>query len=256
MLAELMSKEIDPEHLLSVIRTTDMTLEVEKLIDRLPNQDNFNDANARRAAILEIVNPQTHTLTLHCTDFANISIKAPHPATASELYSVPGYSFLFAIHQQPFTLQLYRVTDEQLTIDDRVTVREGHPVLIDGRHTIFDCTPSDQGQAFIGSLNVPDRSADISVFDRASLHKVAWFPHDDSAARYLVSLELLEAAQDPGAAKVAQELIYHYHPAVAWRAFQVIYQHDQSTALQYVPLLRQLQNSRLDHLLDHYSEAA
>lgn len=255
MLAELISKKIDPEHILSIIQRADMILEVEKLIDRLPNQENFNDANARRAAILDIVNPHTNTLTLHCTDFANISIKAPQPATSSELYSVPGYSILFATHH-PFTLQLYRVTDEQLTIDDRVTVREGHPVLIDGRHTLFDCNPSGQGQAFIGSINVPDRSTDISVFDRESLRKVAWFPHDDSAARYLVSLELLGAAQDPGAAKVAEELIYHYHPAVAWRAFQVIYQQDQPTALQYVPLLRQLQNSRLDHLLDQYSEAA
>ncbi|MBV4465846.1 hypothetical protein KVG95_21190 [Pseudomonas sp. SWRI79] len=257
MIAELISKETAPEQIIAIIKSLNMTMEVEKLIDRLHDQKELTDANSRRAAILDIVNPHTHTLTLHCSAFGNISLKAPHASKSSALYSVPGYSILFAINHQSFPLQRYRLTEEQLTINDSVTISEGNPVLIDGRHTLFDChSAGNSHQVFIGSINLPDRSADISVFDRESLRKIAWFPHDDSAAHYLVSLELLEAAQDPGAGKVAAELIYHYHPAVAWRAFQVIYQQDRQTALQRVPLLRQLKNPRLDHLLDQYSEDA
>ncbi|MEN5311950.1 hypothetical protein [Pseudomonas koreensis] len=256
MIIECISRKTSPEKIIAIIKNLDMTAEVRKLADTVYDQEKLTDTNLRRAAILDIVNPHTNTLTLHCTDFGNISIKAPDAAKSAELYSVPGYSILFAINNQSFTVQLYSVTEEQLTIRDSVTISESSPLVIDGRRTLFDCNPSGSGhQAFIGSINLPDRSADISVFDRESLCKIAWFPHDDSAARYLVSLELLEAAQDPGAGKVAEELIYHYHPAVAWRAFQVIYQKDRQTALNYVPLLRQLKNRRLDHLLDQYGEA-
>lgn len=256
MITELISKEADPEKIISIIKNLDMASELNTVIDALRRQENFSADNLRQAAILDIVNPYTGTLTLHCTDFGNISIKAPHTSTSSEIYSVPGFSILFAINNQPFTIQLYSVTEEQLTIKDRVTISEGNPVVIDGRHTLFDCDPPGKGpQAFIGSVNLPDRSADISVFDRESLRKIAWFPHDDSAAHYLVSFDLLEAAQDPGVGKVAEELIYHFHPAVAWGAFQVIYKNDRQTALHYIPLLRQLKSPRLDHLLDQYSEA-
>ncbi|VVO94560.1 hypothetical protein [Pseudomonas fluorescens] len=256
MLTTLISQETNPEKIIEIIKKLDMTAEVKKLFAALGNQVKTTDTNVHRAALLDIVNPNTNTLTLHCNDFSNISIKTPSTSNSSALYSAPGYSIFFAINHQSFTIQRYSVTEEWLTKKDSVTVSEGNPVVIDGRDTLLDCNPPGEGdQAFIGSINLPDRSADISVFDRKSLRKIAWFPHDDSAARYLVSLELLEAAQDPDAAKVAEEVIYHYHPAVAWRAFQMIYQKDRHNALHYVPLLRQLQNRRLDYLLDLYSEA-
>ncbi len=257
MITDIISNKISLEKIVDTIKHTDMTREVRNLFDALNTQKNMTDESLRRATILDIVNPHTNNLTIYCTDYGNISIKAPHTSKSSELYSVPGYSILFAINNQSFTIQLYSISEEKLTLKDSVIISEGDPLVIDGRYTLFDCNPSGEGhQAFIGSINLPDRSADISVFDRESLCKIAWFPHDDSAARYLVSLELLEAAQDPGVGKVAEELIYHYHPAVAWRAFQVIYQKDRQIALDYVPLLRQLKNDHLNHLLDNYSEAA
>ncbi|WP_241392782.1 hypothetical protein [Pseudomonas chlororaphis] len=142
-----------------------------------------------------------------------------------------------------------------MTPTSSAVVSEGNPLMVDGRHTLFDCPPAAaHPQAFIGSINLPHRSADISVFDRQSLRKIAWIPHDDGAARFLVSLELLEATQDPGIGTIAEELIYHYHPAVAWKAFQTIYQFNRQTALDYVPLLRQ--NRCLDSLLDQYGKVA
>lgn len=252
MIAELIANQVHPERVLEAVAQRDMTAEVDRLIETLHVQHSgLNDTNTRRAAILDIVNPQTHNLTLHCTDFGNISLKAPQAPTSAELYSVPGHTILFAIHRQPFLVQLYRVTEDKLLMDERVTIYAGHPLWIDGRHFLFDVdTSSHSQQAFIGSINLPDRSADISVYDRDTLRKIAWFPHDDGAARHLVSLQLLEGAEDPGGAKVAEELIYHYHPAVAWHAFQILYQQNRQAALEYVPLLRQLKSQRLDYLLE------
>ncbi|TMU73950.1 hypothetical protein FGA82_22025 [Pseudomonas fluorescens] len=164
---------------------------------------------------------------------------------------------MFATNAQSFTVDLYSVFDDHLVFKDRAVVREGQPLLIEGRHTLFDCPPCPQNpSAVIGSLNWPDRTVDVRVFDRESLRKIAWFPHNESAARFLVSLQLLEATQDPGLGKIAEELIYHHHPAVAWKVFQVIEHLSPQAAAHYVPLLRQLDNRRLDGLLDQWSQAA
>lgn len=258
MIRTLISKKLTPIEITALIKTSNMTAEIKGLISNLNVQPTFTSPVSRRAAIMNITNPHTGTVTLHCTDIGNISIKAPQPLSLpSPLYSVPGQSILFAINKQPFKIQLYTVADDRLIMSNTVIVDESNPLPIDGTQTLFDCDPMGQGHnVFIGSINLPDRSADIGVFDRTSLRKIAWFPHDDSAARYLVSLELLEAAQDPETGKVAEELIYHYHPAVAWKAFQVLHQADRQAALHYMPLLRNLQNSRLNHLLDQLKEAA
>ncbi|WP_433786536.1 hypothetical protein [Pseudomonas frederiksbergensis] len=258
MIRTLISKKLTPTEITTLIKTSNMTAEIKDLISNFNIQPTLTKTIARRAGIMNITNPHTGNITLHCTDIGNISIKVPHvQSVPSPLYSVPGQSILFAINKQSFIVHRYTVENDRLTVKDAVIVDESNPLPIDGAQTLYDCDPTGQGHnAFIGSINLPDRSADISVFDRTSLRKIAWFPHDDSAARYLVSLELLEAAEDPGAGKVAEELIYHYHPAIAWKAFQVLYQADQEAALNYIPLLRNLQNRRLDHLLDQFKESA
>lgn len=255
MIKTLLNPEMTPSQLISRIKTLNMSVEIKKLTEQLPKQSAIMDSTYR-ADILRLTNTHTGTLTLHYNNSGNISLKVPDNAPASEhLYSVPGNSVLFAINAESFSIQLYELEDEHLTPAQRVTVDASNPLFIDGTKVLFDSNPTGNGHpAFIGSINLPDRSADISVFDRATLNKIAWFPHDDSAARYLVSLELLEAAQDPGSRKVAEELIYHYHPAVAWKSFQMLYQTDPQVALSYVPMLKNLQNSRLNLLLDPLSD--
>jgi hypothetical protein len=257
MIKTLLDPDLTPSQLITNIKALDMSVEVKNLADQLPEQTAHTLDSSHRAEIMKLTNIHTGTLTLHCNKSGNISLKAPDNAPTSEqLYSVPGNSVLFAINAESFSIQLYALKEDHLTRAELVIVDASNPLFIDGTKVLFDSNPTGNGHpAFIGSINLPDRSADISVFDRTSLNKIAWFPHDDSAARYLVSLELLEAAQDPGALRVAEELIYHYHPAVAWKAFKVIQQTDLRAALQHVPLLRNLQNSRLNLLLDQ-SEAA
>ncbi|MGL6246677.1 hypothetical protein [Pseudomonas sp.] len=257
MIKTLLNPDLKPSEILTSIKALNMSTEVKNLADELPKQTAHTGDSSHSAEILRLTNTHTGTLTLHCNKSGNISLKAPDNAAASEqLYSVPGNSILFAINAESFSVQLYALEEDHLIREELVVVDSSNPLFIDGTKVLFDSNPTGNGHpAFIGSINLPDRSADISVFDRASLSKVGWFPHDDSAARYLVSLELLEAAQDPEACRVAEELVYHYHPAVAWKAFQVIQQTDPQAALSYVPLLRNLQNNRLDFLLDQ-SEAA
>lgn len=257
MIKTLLNPDLTPSQLITSIKALNMSVQVKNLADQLPKQTAHTSDSSHRAEIMRLTNTHTGTLTLHCNKSGNISLKAPDNAPASEqLYSVPGNSVLFAINAQSFSIQLYELEEDHLTRSERVVVDANNPLFIDGTKVLFDSNPTGNGHpAFIGSINLPDRSADISVFDRVSLNKIAWFPHDDSAARYLVSLELLEATQDPEARRVAEELIYHYHPAVAWKAFQVIHQTAQRAALHYVPLLRNLQNIRLNLLLDQ-SEAA
>ncbi|WP_225923584.1 MULTISPECIES: hypothetical protein [Pseudomonas] len=227
-----------------------MTTEVKQLISHLSVQSEFATAQSRRAAIMSFTNLHTATLILHCTSIGNISIKTlTLDAPRSPLYSVPGQSILFAL-DRPFEILRYTLDGQHLRKADKVVIDKANPVIIDGRDTLFDyCQGHREHGGLAGRINLPDRSADISVFDRVSLRKIAWLPQDESAARYLVSLELLETIQDPNGPKVAEELIYHYHPAVAWKAFQMLYRTDRQKAMSYVPLLKKHRNTRLDNLL-------
>jgi len=258
MIETLLNAALSPNELLTTLKTLDTSADIQKLVSLLHNKSEHLHETSKSAAIMKSTNTHTGTLILHCNESGNISLKVPDRAPPSPLlYTVPGNSVLFAINDQSFPVQLYGVQANHLRLGKQIIVDADNPLFIDGTKVLYDSNPTGNGHAaFIGSINLPDRSSDIGVFDRASRRKVAWFPHDDSAARYLVSLELLEAAQDPEAGKVAEELVYHYHPAVAWKAFQVIQHTDPQTALHFVPLLRNLQNSRLNFLLDQQSYAA
>ncbi|WP_251010262.1 hypothetical protein [Pseudomonas fluorescens] len=257
MLNNLITTKLPPEHIADKIKTLDMTAEINQLITHLGVQSTLATTQSRRAAIMNITNLHTGTITLHSTSIGNISIKALTAETASSpLYSVPGQSVVFAV-DRPFKVQRYTLSAHQLEKSDVVIIDKNNPLIIDGGRTVFDYLPlGPEPGGLTGRINWPDRSADISVFHRVSLRKVAWLPHDESAARYLVSLELLETIQDPERTRVAEELVYHYHPAVAWKAFQVLYQADPQIALNYVPLLKQHQDTRLDNLLAPLEKAA
>ncbi|SEE48976.1 hypothetical protein SAMN04490188_4084 [Pseudomonas kilonensis] len=205
---------------------------------------------------MNITNAHTGTLMLHQTNIGNICIKsATFDSRSSALYSVPGQSILFTL-DRPFEIQRYTVNEHRVEKADRVIIDKRNPFVIDGRDTLFDHIQTCRQPAKLtGRINLPDRAADISVFDRITLRKIAWLPHDESAARYLTSLELLETIQDPNSVKVAEELVYHYHCAVVWKAFQILYRADRHKALTYVPLLKKHKSARLDRLL-HPLEAA
>ncbi|WP_223471609.1 MULTISPECIES: hypothetical protein [unclassified Pseudomonas] len=250
MIKNLIATRIPLERIAEKIKTLDMTAQVKQLIADLDIQHNVATAQSRRAAIMNMTNPHTGTITLHCTSVGNISIKAPASNTASsQLYSVPGQSILFAL-DQPFEIQQYTLKTHQLEKTDTSIIDNCNPLIIDGNRTLFDYSQRGEKQpALIGRINFPDRSADINVFDPVSLRKTAWLPQDNSTARYLLSLELLETIQDPEGVRVAGELIYHYHPAVAWKAFQMLYRADPQNALSYVPSLKKRKDARLDNLL-------
>ena len=257
MIKTLISTHRPPEEIAEQIKTLDMTAQINQLIAELNNQPTFATARSRRAAIMNITNLHTATITLHCTNIGNISIKPLASVdVSSQLYSIPGQSILFAV-DRPFDVQRYTLKGPRLEKADTVRIDKNNPLVIDGSRTLFDyCRPAQTNTGLMGRINLPDRSADIGVFDRASLRKIAWLPHDDSASRYLVSLELLETVQDPERSRVAGELVYHYHPAVAWKAFQVLYRAKPQDALNYIALLKKHRDSRLDNLLQPFEQAA
>lgn len=259
MIKTLIRSDLPPEQLLAAIKQLDMTTEVKQLATLLHQEAAEKLELSKKSAILNATNIQTGTLTLHYNESGNISLKVPDNAPASpQLYSIPGNSILFAINAESYCVQLYEMEDDKLTPGKKIIIDAKNPLFIDGTKLLYDSNPEGNGHpAFVGSINFPDKSADIHVFERMSLRKIAWFPHDNSAARYLVALGLLEVVEDPNAGKVAEELIYHYHPAVAWKTFQLLHARDPHTALGYAPQLRKLGNTRLDRLLDlHLSEAA
>lgn len=254
MIKTLLSPVSHPEHCTELIKNIDMSAEVKSLINALGEQPADRPQLSATASLLNSTNIHTGTLTLFYNATGNISLKTPDAAPASaQLYSIPGRSVLFAINAQSYCVQLYTLNGDHLTPGAQVIVDADNPLFIDGAQTLYDSNPAGAGHtAFIGSVNFPDKAADIHVYQRASLQKIAWFAQDDSAARYLVSLELLEALDDPDAGKVAEELIYHYHPAVAWKAFQLIHRVDPQTARGYTAQLRKLEDPRIDGLLDLY----
>ncbi len=254
MIDVILDSDLSPDQLAVAIKSTDMTAEVNHLIERLHQQIDIQTEINQKGLLLDATNVHTGTVTLFFNDKGNISLKAPDSTPPfPQLYSIPGYSVLFAINGEAYPVQLYALEGDQLTRSARVIVDAEHPLLIDGAGFLYDSNPDGKGHpAFIGSVNLPDRTMDIHVFDRASLLECAWFPHDNSAARYLVSLNLLEAIQDPDRVKVAEELIYHYHPAVAWNALLLMYRAAPDNAHRHVAQLRKFQNARINALLDLY----
>jgi hypothetical protein len=251
MIKNLVNSRLRPKQLIAAIEKLDMTAEIKQLASQLHERSADSAGLPEGAAILHSTNVHTGTLTLYYNASGNISLKSPNNSrTSPHLYSVPGASVLFSINAQPYCVQLYAVEDDHLTPTAQITVDARNPLFIDGTKVLYESNPEGTGHpAFIGSINFPDPRADISVFDYESLRKVGWFPHDQSAARYLVALELLEAVRDPDTVKVATELIYHFHPAVAWRAFQLLHACDPHASHQYAGQLRKLHNAHLDGLL-------
>ncbi|WP_347905438.1 hypothetical protein [Pseudomonas purpurea] len=196
-------------------------------------------------------NCQAGTITLASSSRGNVSIKVPGLGAAAQLYSVPGHCVLFALQPHAYAITRYRIEGECLTRHEHVVVDARHPVHINGAHELFEQTSDGQENAgVIASFNFPDKTADIQVFDRSTLQKTGWFPADDSAARFLTCLELLEGVADPHTFQVAEELIYHYHPGVAWKAFQQIHHASPNRAQQYVRMLGKHHNPRLNTLLE------
>ncbi|WP_238964460.1 hypothetical protein [Pseudomonas sp. AF32] len=257
MIKNLISNPLPLEDIMKRIKTLNMATEINELVTTLCNNETLATAQSRRATIMRMVNPHTNTLTLHCTGIGNITLTTiTHNRPSPHLFSVPGKSILFAL-DQPFEVQRYARHDNELEKTDLVTVSPNKPLVIEGSRTVFDYGQVHRASTGLaGRINLLNKSSDIGVFDRTSLKKVAWLPHDESAARYLVSLELLETIRDPKVATVAEELIYHYHPAVAWKAFQLLYQAAPQHASGYIPLLKKHQSSRLDQLLGPLEMAA
>ncbi|MFW9266736.1 hypothetical protein ACLK1G_06000 [Pseudomonas sp. NR3] len=257
MIKNLITEIVSPTDIAETIKSLDMTSETRQLVSQLTTAPNFAREPFRRATIMNATNPHTGTVILHQTSIGNISVKSPtFDSTSSPLYSVPGHSILFAL-DRPFQVQRYTLMEQRIEKADRVVIDERNPLIIDGRHTLFDYIQTAPKPARLtGRINLPNRAADISVFDRVTLKKIAWLPHDESASRYLVSLELLDTIQDLDGVKVAEELVYHYHPAVVWKAFQILYRADRPKALAYAPLLKKHKSARLDSLLRPLEKAA
>lgn len=252
MITQLLDTNLSPTHILDLITKNNMTTEVKKLSSALASHNRTLDNQRYKVQALNSTNTYTGTLVLHYNATGNISIKAPDSTPASAyFYSVPGKTFLFSINNQPFNVQRYTIIENSLIPGDCTAVSEKQPLYIDGSKELFEC----DHDVLSASINLIDRRADITVFDRRTLQKVAWLPNDEGAARFLVSLELLEAAADPGARKVAEELVYHQHPAVAWKAFTIIAREDKAAALAYAPVMRLLQSEQLNRHLDAQLES-
>ncbi|WP_438301321.1 hypothetical protein [Pseudomonas sp. NMS19W] len=253
MITQLLNNNLSPPELLQKIRTCNMRLEIEKLAQTINNKNNTSENNHYKTHILNITNLHNNNLTLHYNETGNISIKVPGSNTQSPyIYSIPGKTFLFSIDGNPFSVQHLLIDDNGLKRIGSTTITEDTPLYIDGTKELYECAPD----IAFGAMTLVDRRADISVYDRQTLQKVAWLPNDESAARFLVALELLEVVRDPQRRKVAEELVYHTHAAVAWNAFNAIAEQDRQAALAYAPVMRLLQNDKLNSFLDEQLEYA
>lgn len=247
MITQLLDNSLPPSSILQYISQSNINHEIKTLIKALNLQKEQSNIDQYKAHILDTANLHTGTLTLHYNETGNISIRMPQDLKQlPSIYSLPGKTFLFTIDNTSFSVQRYTIGDNGLKDNGSIIINGQNPLYIDGAETLYECTSN----IAYGSLTLVDKQADISVFDRQTLQKIAWLPNDESAARFLVSLELLAAAEDTHRRKVAEELVYHTHPAVAWSAFNAIAEEDRQAALVYAPVMRLLQNDKLNEFLD------
>lgn len=241
----------EPQQLLARVRHTDMRAFVEAawrgFRQRLDNQPEAT----RKAVLCGAVAHFSERLRLNAEQDAVALNVTRVTSAADHLYSTSGYSIWFAPAGFEYLLRLFEREGDRLRDGRAVRVTPCAPLLVEGDLQVVALYPGRQAHLAF-SLNLPVPGSDIEVFDSNSLARVAWFPADPQAARFLLLLEALQRIGDPHLGQVAGELIFHHHPAVRWQAFLVLMQHSPENLGQYSEILGSLANPGLDTMLAQY----
>lgn len=248
LVESLLKEGGQPETLFERARSVDMRA----LLDghwRAFRQSVLASSEQRRKILLtRAVAPFSERLRLNPAEDA-VSIDVTRVCDAPcHLYSSSGHSIWFAPEGFDYTLQLFERAGDHLRLEDIVRVTKQSPLLVEGDRTVVEVCAGPGSAHLAFSLNQPVPGSDIQVYDRKSLVSIAWFPADAETPRYLMLLEALGAVGDPALQAIAEELIYHPHSAVRWRAFKVLSQACPDKTAQYRELLLLSADAGLQHL--------
>jgi len=218
----LLSEGSAPQALLHQVKNHDMGALVARQWQGFTQRVLHKPEQARKALLCQSVAHFSERLRLNSQqDEVSLDVTRVSEA-AQHLYSSSGYGIWFAPEGFDYELTLFRRQGDRLVEPQVVRVSAQAPVLVEGDAQVVDvCSPQSR-EHLVFSLNVPVPGSDIEVFDRRTLSRIAWFAADVQVSRFLMLLDALQVLEDSNLQQIADELLYHPHPAVRWQAFQVL----------------------------------
>lgn len=188
------------------------------------------------------------TITICYDDKCNISVNFPKESSFHHVMTYPGTTILFPLINE-FSVNYYTIDPdlEKIVKTERKKISAAEPLYIDGVKNTYDF--HDEINCLVANLNYPEITEDIDVYNKKTFAKDFWFMADKNSARYLFILEALTSIKDKGALNVAREIIYHYHPAVQWEAYRIIYELAPHERDFYKKILLKSQNPKLVSLV-------
>ncbi|WP_133295888.1 hypothetical protein [Pseudomonas sp. AFG_SD02_1510_Pfu_092] len=172
---------------------------------------------------------------------------------AEHLYSTSGHCVWFAPPGFSYALRVYRRDGSQLVDPECVVIAQHAPLLVRGDDHVVCLNPWGAPAHLAFSLSVPVAGSDIVVYERERLTSIAWFPADSQVSRFIVLLQALQTIGDPALVQVADQLVYHPHPALRWQAFQILIKHMPQKRDEYCLLLRAAGDDWLEERLSGYA---
>ena len=202
----------------------------------------------KQSRLLDYISSKSQSMLIHKGDVSNISI-CLSTNNKEHIIQFPGKTLLFSVHEEfKIIKHTTNVENNRIVDNETLTVSKDNSVLIDGDIHAYTFLSNN---VLVGNLSFPERK-DINIFDLSTRKKKYWFPTDSSVARALFTIKAMEELSSIRLLDVAKEYVYHYHPAVAWAAFRVIYRLDYSQREKYKKLILKSGNERTRQLVDEY----
>ncbi|MDH5929535.1 MULTISPECIES: hypothetical protein [Vibrio] len=199
----------------------------------------------KQAKLLSCISSKSKSILIHKGEVSNISLCLSNNEEKN-IIQFPGITILFSVHQT-FSIEKHTTNaDNNMIVSSEIlTISQNTPALIDGSKNAYSFLESS---VLVGNLSFP-KNSDINVFDSSTGEKKYWFTTDNAVLRALFTMTAMESLDSSHLLDVAKEYIYHYHPAVAWHAFRIIYEFKDKDINKYKSLILKSGNSRTQQLI-------
>lgn len=253
MLDRFLNKDMSATEVLRQVRATDMAGVMRPLPQRLRDRYMALDVVERRAAAINAVSCQAGSLALYANPYGNVEARFPiHAKPVDKLYALPGNVILFSVTGHSYGVTRHVLDKDGLGAGESLIIDANTPRLFVGQDELYTLDASQRSTACALALNFFDKPRDINVYCKETLKQCAWVPGDQQAQRYLVSLEAMRVIGDPAISRVARKLLHYPHLEVKLAAFEVLWDYDKTSAVEYMPLLKGLNESGINALLEQY----
>ncbi|WP_157655353.1 hypothetical protein [Burkholderia ubonensis] len=250
----ILSPALDTIEILHLVKMSDMDGLVHRLLDDVRRSIYRLSGVTRNVETMKRVNRHSQSLNLFTNEHGSINVTRLHRGECAErLYATTGKSIFFSIKNTSFSINKFNIDNNKLSNEQTLTVSRDTPQIINHDNEVYFYNLSPDNNADLAfNIHLKGKMSDIRVFDLDSKENIAWLPADERVTKSLIALEALNSLGDPGTQSVCEELIYHHHPAVCWKAFQILHRLDKKSAHTFIPIIKSHDDEKLSSLIEQH----